>query len=269
MTGVTRWLLAGGLLAAAVGAGVYWTRDPAPAPTPVAVAEAPPPEPAAPQIRHPIIAPIVESDPLPALEESDASAFSALVGMDGAGGLAELLLAEHLIPRLVATIDALPRSKLPQRVLPMRPAKGPFLVLVDGEVAELDARNAQRYEPYVRIVQAIDSRSLADWYVRHYPLFQQAYRELGYPQGYFNDRLFEVIDHLLVTPEVPLPIELVKPDAWYEFADPALQARSAGQKSLIRMGPAHTAAVKDKLRELRAALLSQGRPEQAAPPGGG
>lgn len=27
------------------------------------------------------------------------------------------------------------------------------------------------------------------FYVRLYPLFQKAYVELGYPNGYFNDRL--------------------------------------------------------------------------------
>ena len=37
-------------------------------------------------------------------------------------------------------------------------------------------------------------------YKQYYPLFQQAYVDLGYPEGYFNDRLVEVIDHLLATP---------------------------------------------------------------------
>jgi hypothetical protein len=37
----------------------------------------------------------------------------------------------------------------------------------------------------------------------------------------------------------------------YEFADPALEARSAGQKTLIRMGSANALRVKAKLREFR------------------
>jgi hypothetical protein len=40
----------------------------------------------------------------------------------------------------------------------------------------------------------------------------------------------------------------------YEFADPALESRSAGQKALIRMGPANARRIKAKLREIRALI---------------
>jgi hypothetical protein len=42
----------------------------------------------------------------------------------------------------------------------------------------------------------------------------------------------------------------------YVFADPALEARPAGQKLLIRMGPNNAAAVKAKLTELRAVVTA-------------
>jgi len=45
----------------------------------------------------------------------------------------------------------------------------------------------------------------------------------------------------------------------YEFADPELDARSAGQKLLLRMGAANAARVKSRLRELRRQIT-------AAPP---
>jgi len=37
-------------------------------------------------------------------------------------------------------------------------------------------------------------------------LFQQSYEDLGYPGQYFNDRLVEVIDDMLKTPDVQGPI---------------------------------------------------------------
>ncbi|MGH8487811.1 MAG: DUF3014 domain-containing protein, partial [Gammaproteobacteria bacterium] len=40
----------------------------------------------------------------------------------------------------------------------------------------------------------------------------------------------------------------------YQFADPEVEKRSWGQKTLIRMGPANAAAVKAKLREIRASI---------------
>src|SRR5260370_335856 len=123
----------------------------------------------------------------------------------------------------------------------------------EGSVA-IGADNAARYTPYVVAMEAIDSAKLVAIYVRLYPLFQQAYAELGYPSRYFNDRLFEVIDHLLATPDVRGPVALVQPKVLYEYADPSLQDLSAGQKMLVRMGPENEAKVKAKLRELKKAL---------------
>jgi hypothetical protein len=88
-------------------------------------------------------------------------------------------------------------------------------------------------------------------------LFQQAYRELGYPKGYFNDRVVEVIDSLLATPEIQEPVKLDRPKVYYQFNDAGLEALPAGQKILIRIGAENAAKVKAKLREVRGALTSQ------------
>ena len=121
----------------------------------------------------------------------------------------------------------------------------------------LDPANYERYKPMVQLIRSSDTQALVATYTRYYPLFQEAYESLGHPPEYFNDRLIEVIDHLLATPEVQGPIALAQPNVLYEFADPGLESKSAGQKVLIRMGSENAAAVKDKLRELRTALLAQ------------
>ena len=79
----------------------------------------------------------------------------------------------------------------------------------------------------------------------------------GIRRKYFNDRLIEVIDHLLATPDVKDPVALTQPNVQFEYADPKLESRSAGQKVLMRMGSANAAAVKAKLRALRARLVEQ------------
>jgi hypothetical protein len=94
-------------------------------------------------------------------------------------------------------------------------------------------------------------------YEHLYPLFQQSYEDLGYPGKYFNDRLVEVIDSLLQTPEVTAPVTLVQPKVFYEFADQDLEARPTGQKLLIRMGPANERTIKAKLREFRAEIVKK------------
>jgi len=108
----------------------------------------------------------------------------------------------------------------------------------------------------VRVFDAIEPHDLVQAYVRAYPLFQAAYEELGYPGKYFNDRLMEAIDDLLDAPEPAAPPELLRPRVLYEFADPDLETRSAGQKMLLRMGRDNAARVKGKLREIRRELVA-------------
>jgi len=72
---------------------------------------------------------------------------------------------------------------------------------------------------------------------------------------YFNDRLVQVIDNLLATPDVKGPIRLVQPKVFYQYADASLENLSAGQKLLLRMGSANEATIKDKLRQLRADIV--------------
>jgi hypothetical protein len=59
---------------------------------------------------------------------------------------------------------------------------------------------------------------------------------------------------LLETPELQGPVVLVRPNVLYLYADPELESRSSGQKLLMRMGPRHTASIKQSLRALRAAV---------------
>jgi hypothetical protein len=97
---------------------------------------------------------------------------------------------------------------------------------------------------------------MEELYRRFYPLFQKAYVDLGYPDGYFNDRVIEVIDHLLATPEIEGPVKLVRPHVLYQYADPELEQLSPGQKLLLRMGNEHSATVKEKLREFRGRIVA-------------
>ncbi len=70
----------------------------------------------------------------------------------------------------------------------------------------IDADNGLRYAPFVQFIESIDSARAVALYRWMYPLFQQSFQELGYPNAYFNDRLVQVIDHLLQTPVPPEPV---------------------------------------------------------------
>src|SRR5207237_933421 len=82
------------------------------------------------------------------------------------------------------------------------PPPGATAIATQGEMTALSDANFERYAPLVKAVQGTDVKALALVYRRLYPLFQQSYEDLGYPGRYFNDRLVEVIDHLLQAPVV-------------------------------------------------------------------
>lgn len=233
---------------------------PAHAASAAAMPNAPAPAPAA-SIRHPItqaaVPAFASTAPLPALDDSDASVGSALHALGG-DGLKGLLLPQGIVNHIVATVDALPRHELGSSfILPLRTPRGAFLARETQGTLSTDTRNAERYAPYMAILQHADPQALVAWYVHSYPLFQQAWRELGYPKGYFNDRLIVAIDDMLAAPAPALPPALKLVQGRYLYVDPALESLSVGQKLMLRLGPANEAAFKAKLRAVRALLAAQ------------
>lgn len=207
--------------------------------------------------RFPLPAPSPEEKPLPKLNESDPTMVEALSALMGPKAVASFIQPESLIRHIVVTIDNLTRQTFAPQMSPVKLPGGVFRTAGKGDTLAIAKENYARYTPYVRLAEAIDTKRAVEMYTRFYPLFQQAYVDLGFPNGHFNDRFVEVIDHLLATPEVKGPIQLVVPHVLAEYADPTLQERSTGQKLLLRMGPENAARVKAKLRQLRADLVRQ------------
>lgn len=264
-----------GVLAAAVlaGGGYLWwqsrTARPAPQPAspPAPVAQAPTiaSPPAEPAIRYPVPAAsdaaANETDPV-----LDAAALAALVGQKA---VLQFLQTDGFAARVVASVDNLARPHAAPRLWPVVPTPGRFTVEAAGGGERVAASNAQRYAPFVRFLESVDSNRAATLYFTHYKLFQQAYAELGYPKGYFNDRLVDVIDHLLATPEplAPPAVQLVEvkggsskqPWTRYEFVDERFESLTSGQKIMLRLGPDQERRVKAKLAEFRAQVAKPGR----------
>ncbi|MBE1159809.1 DUF3014 domain-containing protein [Dyella sp. 7MK23] len=211
-------------------------------------------------IEHPIAqaaaGPVSASTaPLPALGDSDASVLDALSKLAAGGDLHALLVPNQIISRTVATVDALPRHSMGSNyILPLHTPAGSLQTVQANGVTVIGPGNAGRYDPYVAVLESADPHTLVDWYRHNYPLFQQAYRELGYPHGYFNDRLIVAIDDMLAAPDLHASIAVTKSGSRYLFVDPQLQSLSNGQKLMLRMGPANEQQFKAKLRMIRSLL---------------
>lgn len=223
--------------------------------------QAPPPKPV---IQHPVTAtpeevapaaPVLDVEqPLPELKQSDTPMSEILGKLFAEEKLDRFFVLEHFIERFVVMVDNLPRPQLPKTHRPLKQTPGAFLAQGERDQLTIDPANYQRYKPLIKMLVALDPEQVVAIYKRLYPLFQEAYEGLGYPDAYFNDRLIEVIDLLLGTPLVADPIYLEQPKALYLFADPELEAFSAGRKILIRSGPENTVALKALLRSYREIL---------------
>ncbi len=249
-------------ITAGLYAGVRWFYDHGARSTLPAAVTTPPTAPAvSPAPSEPAVAPrypLEQAAPVTplTLDNSDAALLAEMSRLAGVSGLLQRLLPTNVVRHIVATVDALPRRQVPLQVLPTRPVPGNFVVSQhDGETV-IGSVNDERYLPYVHLLTSIDPSAAASSYRRFYPLFQQAYRNLGYPKGYFNDRLVEAIDDALATPEVPTPIRVEAPTAMWRFVNPDLEALSAGQKILLRMGEANAQAVRAWLKAFRRSVVA-------------
>jgi DUF3014 family protein len=274
----TTTAIAFGALVAAAGLGVWWGQrlnvvrspDSGAATASVAPSAAVPAAASATGIQHPV----------PVLEAPDDTAShdfeSDFAGLLKHGAIAVILRPDDFDRRFVATVDNLGRSSAPAGAWPVEPAGGRFQVAAAGDGDAIGQQNDLRYLPYVLALDQVDLHEAIRMYAWHYPALQHQYEELGFPGRYFNDRFVQVLDQLLATPDVPPPLRVHLPRAagaqptrpWvlYEFDDPALRSLSAGQRILLRMGPANERRVKHRLAELRRLLASSPADQESVEP---
>jgi hypothetical protein len=250
------------VLAGAAGFWWWYTQHRATvAPAPIASA------PAAPRVAAPVASgPAYPLDTANEAPLANADIESALIQLFGSSAVKSFLQTGDFPRRAVATIDNLARSHAPSAVWPVKPAPGRFTVEETAQGTTIAASNAHRYAPFVHWVGGIDAKKAVALYRRMYPLLENAYRELGLGNRYLNDRVIEVVDALLATPEpqsAPLvqleevkgPYPSERPWVRYQYVDPELESLAAGQKILVRVGPANERILKRKLSELRLLLV--------------
>lgn len=253
------------LEAAPVAAAPPAAADPEPPAAPAAA-------PASPAIEHPVDTAAEgqgDKEPLPALADAGPHVNRVLERLIGRQNVLSFLQADRFVPHAVATVDNLAREQAPVAVWPVNPTPQRFTTQrQSGNGETIHPDNSRRYQAMVRLIESVDSAQAVAAYRGLYPLFQRAYEELGFPGRYFNDRLVQVIDHLIATPvpaqapavhlvEVKGTVPSQRPWVRYEFADPELQKLSAGRKILIRVGPDNQRRLQAKLAELRQHLVKK------------
>jgi hypothetical protein len=230
---------------------------PAPAPTPAAPI-APPAAPAAIVVSEPVVPEepeeIIE---LPVLNESDAFLTGRVQDLETGARLLNLIVPDDVIRKFVVFVDNVADSNLPQLEYPVRrPSQGMAVRELDENLFEMQTVSYQRYTPIVDGLVAVSpERALAIYRVMQ-PLFQEAYRELGYTNRDFDDTLLRAIDTVLNADTAEGPFQLIKPKVMYIYADSDIERLSPVEKQLLRLGPQNAEKLKLSLRQYRALLTT-------------
>ncbi len=260
-----RWTIWIVLLLVSAGVAAYLLRRPVPHPpetTSTVREEAPPPAPEE-------TAPLSSTTPPPAetalapLAESDAFAREVAGTLTHHPALAGWLANDALIRRFVAVVDNVADGVSPRPHLGFLAPAERFQVIRRGKRVFVDPRSYVRYHQVADVFASLDPRGCADITRRLQPLLEEAYRELGRTDRNFDGALRAAIARLLATPVVEGEVELQPGVTSYYFDDPALEARSAVEKHLLRMGPRNVSRIQEQVRLIASELQM---PELGAQP---
>jgi hypothetical protein len=191
---------------------------------------------------------------LPPIDESDPVVRELVGKLSSHPTVAAWLTTKGLIRNIAVVTVNIADGHTPSKQLQTIPPKGPFEASADTSGAVILPASYARYDTYADAVSGLDTRGTARLYATLKPRLQEAYRELGYPDGDFDEATKRAIVELLKTPVVQGPVALDRSSVSYTFADARLESLSAAQKQLLRMGPRNQKIIQDKLREIAPSL---------------
>jgi hypothetical protein len=247
--GRTEWALTAlAVLVLAGGLAFWWLRRAAPpAVPPLVLAEAPP---------APVPAP-VPSGPDPAAAPATASDAirAALEAVSPHPAYRAWLAAGDVLNRWAVVTDNLAEGVSPRRALDFLAPARPFTVARRGATTVIAAESYRRYDGFADVVASLDPAAFAAAYRFVHPLLEAYWRTLGDPRGSLDAVAARALARLASAPVVDGDVAVVAAGpVLYVFADPALEAKDAVDKHLLRMGPRNARIVKAKAAALQQAL---------------
>jgi hypothetical protein len=165
--------------------------------------------------------------------------------------LVSVFLKENdLIRRFVAAVDTVAAGGIPSAQMGFLKPAQKFEVMKKSGRIYLDPAGFRRFDRLGAAASSLDEARCAAVYRLFEPLLQEAYRELGYPEGDFNRAAVQAANEILAAPAVEGNIELAEKGMGFAFSDPKLEELSDARKLLVRMGPQNLAMLQLKTRRL-------------------
>lgn len=227
--------------------------EPVAEPEPVVVEPEPVYEP------EPIVEAPVDPEPEPepeVIDTSDGAVKSQLLVLSGYEALGHLLVNDDLLTRFVVFTTNLADQELVNSHHVLQPPQQKFRVYQQADKEWIDSASYRRYSLYKEALETIDTQGLILLYNKYKASIDEIYAEIG-DGGEFDEVFMQAINHLLDTPEIPVPVAVFTNSVMYKYTDDRLESLSAPQKQLLRTGPENMRSIKAKLREIKQAL-SQG-----------
>lgn len=264
---LTKHIVLGVVIVAVVVVVYFWLSADEPEPVPVQpepVVSLPEPEPevqpAEPEYEpepEPVVEEPVIEEPLPEpepLDVSDATVKTSILDLTNYEAAASLLVNDDLLQRFVVLVTNMSEGETAPNHQILVPPTQNFRIYKQAGKEWIDAASYKRYTPYVDAVDAMDAQTLVTLYEKYKPAITDQYLEISSSDDDFNYVLIDAINHLLDTPEVPVPVEVYSDSVMYKYRDARLEALTSPQKHLLRMGPENMRRIKAKLREVKEVL---------------
>ena len=191
--------------------------------------------------------------PLPPLGASDSFLRELVSALSRHPALARWLATDDLVRGATLAVVQIGDGRTP--AVPLKALQPDRRVAIAGtEQGAVDPASFRRWEPAVSALTSIDPAEAAQVYVNVKPLLDDAYAELGYPGGNFDDAVTRAIRMLADTPAVPDAPLLLRRPAYFEYEDATLRSLRPVQKQFVLIGPDNRRQVLAWLRRLAAAL---------------
>lgn len=227
-----RWIAIG--LAGVVAGGLltfWWMSRSQPTPTTAA------PSATAPEAATPV-RPTQQPLDLPTLVDSDAFIRDLVTALSNHPALARLLATPPIVRGMTAGVVQIADGRTPIEWLKvLQPATR--LQILGTDTGPVSPVSYARWNQIIEAMSSVSPVDAAQLYVNVKPLVDEAYLDLGQPDGDFDQTILRAVRMLKDTPAPAVTPDLIRRPGYFDYQDPALRALKPVQKQLLLLGPEH------------------------------